>query len=224
MWDQSQVGGLGRDGHGRAQGSGGPAPPVSPHCRTWAGLAAGPRPVTGRRACHRGRCGLCGAAAWPRPPAPLRLCLQRPAGDTLAPGPAAGPAGRPSTVGMRAASRVDPEAEAHLVAHVHSCRPGRDQGGREPGWRRGRESAEGWARAPNHSLLMGCSPEALLHQCGCGSAQHRAPRFRAGARLSRWFGKRAVGPEGGAWGPVQGRELLEQALGHIPASTIFTDY
>lgn len=88
---------------------------------TWAGSVAraGP-PWTGQRACHPGRCGRCGAAAWPLPGHRLQPLPPAPAGTpwplALRPGL---PDGHPPWGCVQ--RPVDREAEEYLVPHVHSA-------------------------------------------------------------------------------------------------------
>ena len=105
---------------------------------------------------------------------------------------------------------MDPEAEAYLVAHVHSA--GLEWTKEDVGVSGDVGGSQRRARAPTHSLPSRVLTEFLLHVLR--QSQHRAPPLPPPApRLSRWFGKRVVGPEGGAWGPVQGRETVRAGLG-----------
>ena len=73
---------------------------------------------------------------------------------------------------------------------------------------------------PTRSLLIEGLTEFLLHVLR--QSQHCAPPLPTPPpRLSRRFGKRVMGPEGGAWGPVQGRETVRAGLGAHSAKDDF---
>lgn len=199
MGQLKQMSGLGRDGHGRAPGVLEAGPSVSPGtARDMGGSLARGR-ARGWQACHRGRCGRCGAATRPR--RRLQPHLLAPAGTPWPPACGRACRSRPSTVGMRIAS-VDGGRGVPGGSRVFTA-CGRTQG------RTWSQVLEAWAGS--QEVGQGSQPQppqwgAHSSFCTCcGSPRRHSALRRPGARLSRWFGKRVVGPEGGAWGPVQGR-------------------
>lgn len=169
---------------------------------TWAGSVARAGPLwTGQRACHPGRCGRCGAAAWPLPGHRLRPLPPAPAGTpwplALRPGL---PDGHPPWGCVQ--RPVDREAEEYLVPHVHST-------GLEWTRRAWDGQQRGWPGLPAHSFLIRRSPSSFCTCCGSPSTVLRRSRRRR-PDFPDDLGNESCGRKVEPAGRVQGEKLLEQ--------------